>query len=81
MRPRKPRWSGWHATCRAQGVYVVVIGDERPVAHVSARFFNPGSGLDEDPATGSAPAQRHRHPSRPRFPAGGHGSLRHLRQW
>ncbi|MEU6549909.1 PhzF family phenazine biosynthesis protein [Streptomyces sp. NPDC046915] len=41
-------------TCHAQGVYAVAIGDERPVAQVSARFFNPGSGLDEDPATGSA---------------------------
>ena len=38
----------------AQGVYVVVLGDGRPVTSVSARFFNPGSGLDEDPATGSA---------------------------
>ncbi|MFJ9710752.1 PhzF family phenazine biosynthesis protein [Streptomyces sp. NPDC101234] len=40
--------------CHAQGLYAVVIGDERPVTNVSARFFNPGSGLDEDPATGSA---------------------------
>ncbi|MGW3169845.1 PhzF family phenazine biosynthesis protein [Streptomyces sp. NPDC001153] len=41
-------------TCQAQGLYAVSIGDERPVTSVSARFFNPGSGLDEDPATGSA---------------------------
>jgi trans-2,3-dihydro-3-hydroxyanthranilate isomerase len=40
--------------CHTQGLYAVVIGDERPVTNVSARFFNPGSGLDEDPATGSA---------------------------
>ncbi|QUH03764.1 PhzF family phenazine biosynthesis protein [Saccharopolyspora erythraea] len=38
----------------AQGVYLAVVGDRRPVATASARFFNPGSGLDEDPATGSA---------------------------
>lgn len=38
----------------AQGVYVVEIGSQRPVETVDARFFNPGVGLDEDPATGSA---------------------------
>ena len=38
----------------AQGVYLAVVGAHRPVTTASARFFNPGSGLDEDPATGSA---------------------------
>ncbi|WP_398928809.1 PhzF family phenazine biosynthesis protein [Streptomyces sp. Ag109_O5-1] len=40
--------------CHAQGLYAVVIGDERSVTNVSARLCNPGSGPDEDPATGSA---------------------------
>jgi trans-2,3-dihydro-3-hydroxyanthranilate isomerase len=38
----------------AQGVYVAEIGSQRPVGSVETRFFNPGVGLDEDPATGSA---------------------------
>lgn len=38
----------------AQGLYVVVVGPDRPVRTVHTRFFNPGVGLDEDPATGSA---------------------------
>lgn len=38
----------------AQGVYVAALGDARPVRSARARFFNPGVGLDEDPATGSA---------------------------
>ena len=41
-------------TVGAQGVYLTVIGSTRPVNVVATRFFNPGSGLDEDPATGSA---------------------------
>lgn len=38
----------------AQGLYVAAVGLERPVRTVHTRFFNPGVGLDEDPATGSA---------------------------
>jgi trans-2,3-dihydro-3-hydroxyanthranilate isomerase len=38
----------------AQGLYLVVVGTDRPVTEARARFFNPGAGLDEDPATGSA---------------------------
>lgn len=33
---------------------MAVVGSERPVRAVQTRFFNPGVGLDEDPATGSA---------------------------
>lgn len=42
------------ADAGAQGLYLVVVGADRPVTVASARFFNPGAGLDEDPATGSA---------------------------
>ena len=42
------------ADAGGQGLYLVVVGTERPVAAARARFFNPGAGLDEDPATGSA---------------------------
>lgn len=38
----------------AQGVYLAVVGPGRPISVVTTRFFNPGTGLDEDPATGSA---------------------------
>ncbi|KAB7530404.1 PhzF family phenazine biosynthesis isomerase [Flagellimonas olearia] len=36
-----------------QGVYCFVITKENEVP-IKARFFNPGIGIDEDPATGSA---------------------------
>ncbi|GAB3934156.1 hypothetical protein GCM10027614_06660 [Micromonospora vulcania] len=52
-------------TVQAQGVYLAWRSDTEPQPTVHARFFNPGVGLDEDPATGSAAgplaALLHRH--------------------
>ncbi len=38
----------------AQGVYLVHLDRDADTATAHTRFFNPGVGLDEDPATGSA---------------------------
>lgn len=53
-RPAKDALVRLTAAVGAQGLYLVVIGDRRPVTSATTRFFNPGAGLDEDPATGSA---------------------------
>ncbi|TKT92620.1 PhzF family phenazine biosynthesis protein [Dyadobacter frigoris] len=37
-----------------EGVYCFTISDQNPDYLAQARFFNPGIGIDEDPATGSA---------------------------
>jgi PhzF family phenazine biosynthesis protein len=37
-----------------QGVYCFTIREDDPKFIATARFFNPGIGIDEDPATGSA---------------------------
>ncbi|MEV4624930.1 PhzF family phenazine biosynthesis isomerase [Micromonospora sp. NPDC049523] len=63
--PDKPALIAVAQSVAAQGIYLAWLdGDERqPTVH--ARFFNPGMGLDEDPATGSAAgplaALLHRH--------------------
>jgi trans-2,3-dihydro-3-hydroxyanthranilate isomerase len=54
LAPAKAALRTLTADAGAQGLYLVVVGTDRPVAAASARFFNPGAGLDEDPATGSA---------------------------
>ncbi|WP_328306221.1 PhzF family phenazine biosynthesis protein [Actinomycetospora sp. NBC_00405] len=38
----------------AEGLYLTVIGRQSTVVEAQARFFNPGMGLDEDAATGTA---------------------------
>jgi PhzF family phenazine biosynthesis protein len=52
-------------TVDAQGVYLAWLDDASPQPTAHTRFFNPGVGLDEDPATGSAAgplaALLHRH--------------------
>lgn len=53
-RPDKQALIDVTSSVAAQGLYVVAIGPDRPVRSVHTRFFNPGAGLDEDPATGSA---------------------------
>ncbi|MGW4463995.1 PhzF family phenazine biosynthesis isomerase [Micromonospora sp. NPDC004704] len=63
--PDKPALIAVAESVAAQGVYLAWLDgtEPRPTAH--ARFFNPGVGLDEDPATGSAAgplaALLHRH--------------------
>lgn len=56
--PDKRRLTAAADTAGAQGVYVVrpdgTPAVARPGRTAHARFFNPGVGLDEDPATGSA---------------------------
>jgi trans-2,3-dihydro-3-hydroxyanthranilate isomerase len=52
--PAKDALAQLTTTVGAQGLYLTVIGRHRPVTSASTRFFNPGAGLDEDPATGSA---------------------------
>jgi trans-2,3-dihydro-3-hydroxyanthranilate isomerase len=42
------------ATAGAEGLYLAVIGRQPTVVQARARFFNPGMGLDEDAATGTA---------------------------
>lgn len=37
-----------------EGFYCFVLSENDPRYTVQARFFNPGIGIDEDPATGSA---------------------------
>lgn len=37
-----------------QGVYCFTIIKDTPELSIKSRFFNPGIGIDEDPATGSA---------------------------
>ncbi|MGA9639383.1 PhzF family phenazine biosynthesis protein [Flavobacterium sp.] len=37
-----------------QGVYCFFITKDTPEFSIKSRFFNPGIGIDEDPATGSA---------------------------
>jgi trans-2,3-dihydro-3-hydroxyanthranilate isomerase len=37
-----------------QGVYCFTITKDTPELSIKSRFFNPGIGIDEDPATGSA---------------------------
>lgn len=37
-----------------EGVYCFTISDQKPQYFAQSRFFNPGIGIDEDPATGSA---------------------------
>jgi len=54
LAPAKHALRSLTADAGAQGLYLVVVGADRPVAEARARFFNPGAGLDEDPATGSA---------------------------
>jgi trans-2,3-dihydro-3-hydroxyanthranilate isomerase len=54
LAPAKAALRTLTADAGAQGLYLVVVGPDRPVAAARARFFNPGAGLDEDPATGSA---------------------------
>ena len=41
-------------TAGAEGLYLTVIGLQPTVVEARARFFNPGMGLDEDAATGTA---------------------------
>lgn len=53
-RPDRQLLADVTASIGAQGLYVAVLGSDRPVSAVQTRFFNPGVGLDEDPATGSA---------------------------
>ena len=53
-RPNKDVLIRLTSAVAAQGLYLVVIGGQRPVTTATTRFFNPGAGLDEDPATGSA---------------------------
>jgi PhzF family phenazine biosynthesis protein len=55
--PDKRRLTAAADAVGAQGVYLAWPDDTpagRPGRTVRARFFNPGVGLDEDPATGSA---------------------------
>ena len=63
--PDKPALVALAETVHAQGVYLAWPGDAEGKPTVHARFFNPGVGLDEDPATGSAAgplvALLHRH--------------------
>jgi trans-2,3-dihydro-3-hydroxyanthranilate isomerase len=42
------------AAAGAEGLYLAVIGRPPTVVQAHARFFNPGVGLDEDAATGTA---------------------------
>jgi trans-2,3-dihydro-3-hydroxyanthranilate isomerase len=42
------------AAVGAEGLYLTVIGRHPTVVEAQARFFNPGVGLDEDAATGTA---------------------------
>jgi trans-2,3-dihydro-3-hydroxyanthranilate isomerase len=42
------------AAAGAEGLYLAVIGRQPTVVRAHARFFNPGMGLDEDAATGTA---------------------------
>lgn len=51
--PDKAAWAAGIAQGWSQEVYVFA-GDFRDGAHLHARFFAPGLGVDEDPATGSA---------------------------
>lgn len=53
-KPVKDALAQLTAAVGAQGLYLAVVGRHRPVTGATTRFFNPGAGLDEDPATGSA---------------------------
>ncbi|MEO8763584.1 MAG: PhzF family phenazine biosynthesis protein [Ginsengibacter sp.] len=44
------------ATYEFEGVYCFAVLDKDPAFLAEARFFNPGIGIEEDPATGSAAA-------------------------
>lgn len=53
-RPDKQALIDVTTSVAAQGLYVTAIDPDRPIRTVHTRFFNPGVGLNEDPATGSA---------------------------
>ncbi|WP_329109699.1 PhzF family phenazine biosynthesis isomerase [Micromonospora sp. NBC_01699] len=63
--PDRPALIAVARTVAAQGVYLAWLDGAQPQPTVHTRFFNPGVGLDEDPATGSAAgplaALLHRH--------------------
>lgn len=50
------RWHRMLADCWADHVYVVCLDGEGPGIDVHVRMYAPGSGVPEDPATGSAAA-------------------------
>ena len=50
------RWQRMLADAWAHHVYVVAMGGERDGVDVHVRMYAPGSGVAEDPATGSAAA-------------------------
>lgn len=52
--PNKSVLSDMAGKYEFEGVYCFVLLDDRAEYFAEARFFNPGMGIDEDPATGSA---------------------------
>ena len=52
--PRKNLLGELARTYGFEGVYCFAFPENDPENFVHARFFNPGIGIDEDPATGSA---------------------------
>ncbi len=54
LRPDPHRLASLVSALGGEGCYVFSTAPERPEATAEARFFNPGIGIAEDPATGTA---------------------------
>lgn len=54
--PREPQWSQVTAAANTGSAYCYAAGGDDPSTAFRARMFAPGSGIPEDPATGSASA-------------------------